>query len=87
MKFRHQDREREGYRERKYSNKEKLLVDILRYWGFHQAAANLDFHRERIDLDTVIASWSNYPKCMDELYPSVITKKVKFDPKELAAIL
>jgi hypothetical protein len=83
VKLRTFDKDREDRRERRVSPKEKLLLDTLRYWGFHQAAANLDCQRERIDLDAAIASWNNYPKCLDE-YPTVITKKVKLDAKELA---
>lgn len=82
MKPRTFDKDREFQRERRLSPKEKLLLDTMRYWGFHQAAANLDCQREHLDLDTVIASWADYPACLDA-YPTVITKKVKLDPKEL----
>lgn len=68
--------------ERPKSGKEKKLLDILLGWGFYQAAANLDVLRDRIDIDHAIASWSNYPKCMDG-YPTIITKKTKLDLKEL----
>ena len=68
-------------KERHRNPREKLLCDILRYWGFHQAAANVDFYRERIDVEAAIVSWTNYPKCMEE-YPTIITKKIKLDPKE-----
>ena len=62
--------------------KEKQLLNLLKYHGFHNAAAGLDAWKERIDLDVAIASWTNYPRCMDE-YPTIITKKVKIDPKDL----
>ncbi len=67
---------------RKRSAKETLLLDTLRYWGFYHAATNIDIMRERVHLDNAIASWADYPKCMD-IYPTKITKKVKIDPKEL----
>lgn len=82
MKNRFHDKDRDFHRERRISPKEKLLLDTLHYWGFHQAASNIECQRERVDLDAAIASWANYPKCMDD-YPTVITKKVKIDPKEL----
>lgn len=62
--------------------KEKLLLNTLKSHGFHLAAAGLDCWKERIDVDAAIASWKNYPACMDD-YPTIITKKVKIDPKDL----
>ncbi len=65
-------------RERKQSAKEIRLRDTLKYWGFHRASEEMDIMRERIDLDTAIASWSGYPASMDA-YPKIITRKVKID--------
>lgn len=62
--------------------KERQLVNILKSHGFHNAAAGLDVWKERIDADFAIASWTNYPACMND-YPTIITKKVKVDPKDL----
>lgn len=74
MPFRNEKFEGRIQKEKPRVGREKLLCDIMCYWGFHQAAANIDFHRERIDVEAVIASWSDYPKCLDE-FPAVITKK------------
>lgn len=81
MKFRNEKPEGRFQKERPRNPRERHLCDLLRYWGFHLASANLDFMRERIDLEGAITSWENYPKCLDE-FPSIITKKVKLDPRE-----
>jgi hypothetical protein len=81
MAFRNEKSEGRFQKEKPRNIREKFLCDILRYWGFHQAAANIDFVRERIDVEATITSWTNYPKCLDE-YPTLITKKMKLDPKE-----
>jgi hypothetical protein len=83
MKFQHDKTETRFTKERPRIGKEKLLTDILRYYGFFQAATNFDFRREHIDLEVAIASWTNFPDCLSD-YPTVITKKMKLDPKELA---
>lgn len=62
--------------------KEKQLLNLLRYHGFYSAADGLDVWKERVNLDVAIASWANYPACMND-YPTIITKKVKIDPKDL----
>jgi hypothetical protein len=81
MKYQH-DRMENKNKERPRTGKEKVLTDLFRRNGFYLAAANIDFRREHIDIDTAIASWRNFPQCLDE-YPTVITKKVKLDPKDL----
>jgi hypothetical protein len=81
MVYRNEKSEGRFPKERVRHGREKHLCDIMRYWGFHQAAANIDFFRERVDVEEAITSWSNFPKCLDE-YPTVITKKMKLDPKE-----
>ncbi len=67
--------------ERPRSRKEKLLIETLKYWGFYNAASNIDVQRDRIDIDAAIESWKNYPACMEE-YPKVVTKKIKIDMKD-----
>lgn len=79
MPYRNEKLEGRMQKEKLRTGREKFLCDILRYWGFYQAASTIDFHRERIDVEAVIASWSNYPKCLDE-FPSTVTKKL--DTKE-----
>ena len=80
MPFQNEKPEGRYQKERPRAPREKHLCDILRYWGYHQAAANIDF-RDRIDVEATILSWANFPACLDE-YPTVITKKLKLEPKE-----
>lgn len=59
MKNRNEKSDQTDVREkpvRHRSGKEKRLIDILNYWGFYHAAANIEVHRERVDLDVAIAS-------------------------------
>ena len=44
----------EPRRERPRNAKETRLLDILKYWGFHAAAINMD--TRHVDLDAAIAS-------------------------------
>lgn len=57
--------------ERLRTTKELRLLELLRYWGFHSAAAMLD--TRFIDLDNALTLWTDYPKCMDS-YPEKFTK-------------
>lgn len=54
------------------NTKEYRLIELLKYWGFHNAAAFIDLRH--IDVDAITASWETYPACMAD-FPTQLTSK------------
>lgn len=54
---------------------EYQLRSVLKEHGFETASIELEIHpKQRRNLPQMIASWNNYPECMN-IYPETLSKK------------
>lgn len=54
----------------------QLLLGTLKYHGFHTAAADLEIPSR--DIDASLATWADYPGCMDKFAKQIRLTKVHY---------